>query len=47
VIADAGWQVYDRYLKANRVEAGTRSYAEVVKLILGVRFGSDWVPEAK
>jgi hypothetical protein len=47
VIADAGWQVYDRYLKANRVEAGTRSYAEVVKLILGVRFGSDWVPELK
>jgi Protein of unknown function (DUF3810) len=47
VIADAGWQVYDRYLKANRVEAGTRSYAEVVKLILGVRFGSGWVPEMK
>jgi uncharacterized protein DUF3810 len=47
VIADAGWQVYDRYLKANRVEAGTRSYAEVVQLILGVRFGSDWVPEMR
>jgi hypothetical protein len=47
VISDAGWQVYDRYLKANRVAAGTGSYAEVVKLILGVRFGSDWVPEMK
>jgi len=45
VIADAGWQIYDRYLKANRVEAGTGSYAEVVKLILGVRLGSDWAPE--
>jgi hypothetical protein len=34
-LAGAGWQVYDRYLKANRVEAGTASYAEVVQLILG------------
>jgi hypothetical protein len=47
VIADAGWQVYDRYLKANRVEAGTGSYAEVVKLILGVRLGPDWAPELR
>jgi hypothetical protein len=35
-VAMAGWQVYDRYLKANRVERGTESYAEVVKLVLGV-----------
>lgn len=34
-IAGAGWQVYDSYLKANRVEAGTASYAEVVRLVLG------------
>jgi hypothetical protein len=34
-IAEAGWQAYDRYLKANRVESGTASYAEVVRLILG------------
>jgi hypothetical protein len=27
--------VYDRYLKANRVGAGTASYAEVVQLVLG------------
>jgi hypothetical protein len=47
VISNAGWRVYDRYLKANRVEAGTESYAGVLKLILGVRFGSDWVPEVK
>ena len=33
-VAGAGWQVYDSYLKANRVEAGTASYAEVVRLIL-------------
>src|SRR5262245_12065038 len=37
VVADAGWRVYDRYLKANRVDAGTASYAEVVRLVLGVR----------
>jgi hypothetical protein len=34
-LSRAGWQVYDRYLKANRVEAGTASYEEVVRLILG------------
>ena len=37
-VSPAGWRVYDRYLKANRVEAGTASYAEVVRLVLGVRF---------
>jgi hypothetical protein len=41
-VSSAGWRVYDQYLKANRVEAGARSYAEVVRLILGVRFGPDW-----
>jgi hypothetical protein len=39
VIANAGWLMYDRYLKANRVEAGTASYAEVVRLVLGIRIG--------
>jgi hypothetical protein len=36
-VASAGWRVYDSYLKANRVEAGAASYAEVVRLVLGVR----------
>jgi Protein of unknown function (DUF3810) len=36
-IADAGWRVYDSYLKANRVEAGAASYDEVVRLVLGLR----------
>jgi hypothetical protein len=31
----AGWGLYDQYLKANRVDAGTASYAEVVQLVLG------------
>ena len=34
-LSTAGWRVYDQYLKANRVDAGTASYAEVVQLILG------------
>jgi hypothetical protein len=37
VVAHAGWRVYDSYLKANRVPAGAASYAEVVRLVLGVR----------
>jgi hypothetical protein len=36
-ISAVGWRVYDQYLKANRIEAGTASYAEVVRLILGSR----------
>jgi uncharacterized protein DUF3810 len=36
-LSDAGWRVYDSYLKANRVEAGTASYDEVVRLVLGLR----------
>ena len=40
----AGWQVYDQYLKANRVEEGVRSYGKVVTLILRTRFEPDWTP---
>jgi hypothetical protein len=36
-VSNAGWRVYDSYLKANRIEAGAASYADVVKLVLGVR----------
>ena len=35
-LSSAGWRVYDSYLKANRIEAGTRSYSEVVQLALGL-----------
>lgn len=37
-VSAAGWRVYNQYLKANRVESGTASYAEVVRLILGTKF---------
>jgi hypothetical protein len=36
-VSEAGWRVYDSYLKANRVAEGTASYDEVVRLVLGVR----------
>jgi len=38
-VSEAGWRVYDHYLKANRVEAGTESYAQVVRLVLGTGLG--------
>jgi hypothetical protein len=37
-VAAAGWQVYNEYLKSNRVEAGVSSYGEMVRLVLGTRF---------
>ena len=40
----AGWTVYDRYLRANRVDAGIRSYGEVVTLILRAQFTDGWTP---
>ena len=43
-LRNASWLVYDQYLKANRVEAGIRSYGEVVNLILRVRFAEGWMP---
>jgi len=36
-LSAAGWRIYDTYLRANHVEAGAASYADVVKLVLGVR----------
>jgi hypothetical protein len=40
----AGYAVYDRFLKANRVRAGVRSYNEVIRLLLGTRFTADGSP---
>jgi hypothetical protein len=41
IVSAAGWRVYDQYLKANRVDRGTASYTDVVRLVLGTRFDSD------
>ncbi len=46
-LSTAGWRVYDQFLKANRVEHGAASYAEVVKLALGVHFEGAWVPQRR
>lgn len=46
-VADVGWQVYDKYLKANRIEAGAASYRDVVRLVLSARFDEQWVPRLK
>ena len=40
----AGYAVYDRFLKANRVESGVNSYGEVLRLVLGTRFTEDGAP---
>jgi hypothetical protein len=40
----ASWRVYDKYLKANRVAAGVRSYGLVVNLILRARYAPGWTP---
>jgi len=44
LLRNAGWQVYDQYLKANRVEEGIRSYGLVVTLVLRATFDEGWMP---
>ena len=41
LVQQASWQAYDRFLKANQVEAGVGSYSEVVRLVVGTRVGLD------
>jgi len=36
-LSEAGWRIYDSYLRVNRVESGARSYGEIVTLVLGLR----------
>jgi hypothetical protein len=44
VLRESSWALYDTYLKANRVEAGVRSYGLVVTLILRAKFEEGWKP---
>jgi hypothetical protein len=44
LLRNASLVVYDKYLRANRVEEGIRSYGEVVTLILRARFEDGWTP---
>lgn len=43
-LRQASWRIYDRYLKANRVEAGVRSYGAALQLLLGTRMEPGWKP---
>ena len=40
----ASWRVYDKYLRANRVDEGIRSYGKVITLIAQARFEDGWIP---
>jgi len=44
VVRDTARRVYDRYLKANRVPSGVKSYDEVVLLVVGTRFEPGFRP---
>jgi hypothetical protein len=44
VVREAAREVYDRYLRANRVREGIESYDEVLRLMLGTRFDDQWRP---
>jgi hypothetical protein len=44
LVRDAGWRVYDQYLKANRIEEGVRNYGLVLTLLARARFEDGWTP---
>jgi Protein of unknown function (DUF3810) len=46
-LRNVSWRVYDRYLKANRVNEGVRSYDEVLTLILRAGFDDGWTPRIR
>ena len=43
-ISRAQWAFYDRFLKANGVEAGIESYGLLTRLVLCARFDNGWSP---
>ena len=47
LLRDAGWRVYDQYLKANRVEEGVRNYGLVLTLLARAHFDDGWTPVRK
>jgi hypothetical protein len=44
VMREAAREVYDSYLKANRVKEGIANYDAVLQLMLGTTLGADWTP---
>jgi len=47
LVRRAARDVYDEYLKANRVSEGIASYDAVVRLMIGVRYKDRWTPRAR
>jgi hypothetical protein len=47
VVRHAARDVYDSYLKVNRVERGIASYDAVVRLVLGAQFDEGWRPRLR
>jgi len=46
-VSNAEWKIYDRFLRANGVQAGVQSYDLFVQLTLGTRFNDGWVPQLR
>jgi hypothetical protein len=46
-INTAQWKFYDRFLKANSVQAGVASYGLFIRLVLGTRFNAGWAPQMR
>lgn len=44
MLRTVSWTIYDRYLRANRVDQGIRSYDRAILLVLGTTFEPGWVP---
>ena len=44
VVRNAARDVYDSYLKANKIEEGIANYGVVLQLMLGTRFDDGWRP---
>ncbi len=47
LVREASREMYDSYLKANRVEEGIAAYGAVVRLMLGTEFVSEGVPRLR
>ena len=47
LVQRASWRTYDRFLKANRVDAGVKNYGEVVTLVLGTSADADGRPRKR
>ncbi len=46
-IRDAAFRIYDRFLKANRVQEGVRSYGGMLELVLGAQLDAEGLPRAR